>query len=152
MARLSDAIEAFIKELLEDAKEREIEIQRNELASQFSCAPSQINYVLTTRFTQDKGYYIESRRGGGGCIKITRIHYATYNSLAEIINDKIGDYITSDSANKIIDSLRESQIVTDREAGIIKAAINDRTLSYAFENKNRLRADILKTIILNILK
>jgi transcriptional regulator of stress and heat shock response len=152
MARLSDVIEAFIKELLEDAKEKEVEIQRNELANQFSCAPSQINYVLTTRFTQDKGYYIESKRGGGGCIRITRMHYTTYNSLAEIINEKIGDFITSDSGNKIINSLRESEIITEREASIIRAAINDRTLYDALENKNKLRATILKTIILNILK
>jgi transcriptional regulator of stress and heat shock response len=152
MARLSDIIEAFIKELLDDAKEKEVEIQRNELANQFSCAPSQINYVLTTRFTQDKGYYIESKRGGGGCIKITKVHYATYNSLAEIINEKIGEYITCDSGNKIINSLRESEILTDREAIIVKAAINDRTLNSAFENRNKLRANILKTILLNILK
>lgn len=152
MARLSDVIEEFIKELLSEAKEEEIEIQRNELANYFSCAPSQINYVLTTRFTQDKGYYIESRRGGGGCIRIIRVNYKEHTSLAEIINDKIGDYITSDSSNRIIDSLQESGILTQREAKIIKIMLNDRTLTSALDNKNKLRADILKAVILNILK
>ncbi|MPM28199.1 Transcriptional regulator CtsR [bioreactor metagenome] len=152
MARLSDVIEEFIKELLSEAKEEEIEIQRNELANYFSCAPSQINYVLTTRFTQDKGYYIESRRGGGGCIRIVRVNYNEHTSLAEIINDKIGDYITSDSSNRIIDSLQESGILTQREAKIIKIMLNDRTLTSALDNKNKLRADILKAVILNILK
>lgn len=152
MARLSDVIEEFIKELLSEAKEEEIEIQRNELANYFSCAPSQINYVLTTRFTQDKGYYIESRRGGGGCIRIVRVNYKEHTSLAEIINDKIGDYITSDSSNRIIDSLQESGILTQREAKIIKIMLNDRTLTSALDNKNKLRADILKAVILNILK
>ncbi|EQB85900.1 transcriptional regulator CtsR [Clostridium punense] len=152
MARLSDVIEEFIKELLSEAKEEEIEIQRNELANYFSCAPSQINYVLTTRFTQDKGYYIESRRGGGGCIRIIRVNYKEHTSLAEIINDKIGDYITSDSSNRIIDSLQESGILTQREAKIVKIMLNDRTLTSALDNKNKLRADILKAVILNILK
>lgn len=152
MARLSDIIEEFIKELLSEAKEEEIEIQRNELANYFSCAPSQINYVLTTRFTQDKGYYIESRRGGGGCIRIIRVNYKEHTSLAEIINDKIGDYITSDSSNRIIDSLQESGILTQREAKIVKIMLNDRTLTSALDNKNKLRADILKAVILNILK
>jgi len=152
MARLSDIIEAFLKELLMEADDKEIEIQRNELANHFSCAPSQINYVLTTRFTQDKGYYIESRRGGGGCIRITKIHYNKYNSLADALNDKIGDYITNDSANKIVDSLKDSGIITEREAIIIKTTLNDRTLSYGSDNSNKLRADILKAVILNILR
>ncbi len=65
MARLSDIIEDFIKEMFQENNESELQIKRNELANYFSCAPSQINYVLTTRFTEDKGYYIESKRGGG---------------------------------------------------------------------------------------
>ena len=68
MARLSDIIESFIKEMLNENGGDQVQIQRNELADQFRCAPSQINYVLTTRFTSDKGYVIESRRGGGGHI------------------------------------------------------------------------------------
>ena len=151
MARLSDIIEDFIKELFQETQDKEIEIQRNELANYFSCAPSQINYVLTTRFTQDKGYYIESKRGGGGCIKITKVHYTKHRTLADAINEKIGDYITNDSGNKIIDSLMDSGIITEREAIIIKTVINDRSLSYAFDNRNRLRAEILKSVILNIL-
>lgn len=74
MAKMSDLIEMFIKELLEDNSSDMIEIQRNELASYFKCAPSQINYVLTTRFSMDKGYLIESQRGGGGSIKIVHRH------------------------------------------------------------------------------
>jgi len=152
VARLSDVIEGFIKELLDETKSEEVEIQRNELANYFSCAPSQINYVLTTRFTQDKGYYIESRRGGGGCIKITRICYANDKSLVELLIDKIGDYITNDAANKLIEGLYESDVLTQREVLIIKSVINDRTLNLAMDNKNKVRADILRSIILNIFK
>lgn len=73
MPRLSNIIEEFIKELLEETEDGIVEIQRNELADYFDCAPSQINYVLTTRFTPYMGYYVESRRGGGGYIKIVKV-------------------------------------------------------------------------------
>lgn len=152
MARLSDIIEDFIKELMEYNQSPEIEIQRNELANYFSCAPSQINYVLTTRFTQDKGYYIESRRGGGGSIKITKISYTNDNSLVELIVQGIGEQITNESANQLIDELYERGIFTQRELIIIKSVLNDRTLSGIIENKNKIRADILKSIILNVFK
>lgn len=152
MARLSDIIEIFIKEMLEENRENEVEIQRNELANYFSCAPSQINYVLTTRFTTDKGYYIESRRGGGGCIKITRIELEKHESLSESINKKIDNSITYDCACKIINGLEEAKIITKRESDIVKVSINDRTLMTSNENKNKLRADILKTIVMYVLR
>lgn len=151
MARLSDVIEEFIKEMLEKSKESQLQIGRNELANYFNCAPSQINYVLTTRFTVDKGYYIESRRGGGGCIIIKRIEFEKSKSLLEAINEKIGDSITYSIGVQIIDGLLDSAIITYREANISKLAINDRTLSQCLENKNKLRADILKSIIMVVL-
>jgi transcriptional regulator of stress and heat shock response len=150
MARLSDAIEEFIKSLLEENTESELQIQRNELANYFSCAPSQINYVLTTRFTTDKGYYIESRRGGGGYIVIKRVEYSTRGSLADVINEKIGESITYEKGIQIIRGLVDSNIITQREAAITKAAINDRALSI-YDDRNRLRAEILKSIITVIL-
>lgn len=150
MARLSDLIEEFIKELIKDNEAEELQIQRNELANQFSCAPSQINYVLTTRFTPDKGYYIESRRGGGGCIIIRRIEVSNRDNISEILNDKIGDSLTYDAALSIIDGLYESEVLTEREASLIKYIVNDRTLQRG-ENRNYLRADILKSIIMFIL-
>ena len=94
MPRLSDIIEEFIKQMLQENDDRELQIRRNQLANQFSCAPSQINYVLTTRFTKDKGYYIESKRGGGGCIILRRIEFSDNNDLSEILRDKIGNTIT----------------------------------------------------------
>lgn len=151
MARLSDVIEDFIKQAMDNSQESELQIVRNELANYFSCAPSQINYVLTTRFTVDKGYYIESRRGGGGCIIIKKVEMNDNKSLAEIINDKIGESITYNSSIQIISGLLESEIITKREAYILKAVINDRTLSSFQENKNILRANILKAAMLVVL-
>ncbi|MBV4419091.1 CtsR family transcriptional regulator [Clostridium tyrobutyricum] len=147
MARLSDVIEEFIKEMLESSKEPKLQIGRNELASHFSCAPSQINYVLTTRFTIDKGYYIESKRGGGGCIIIKRVACNSNKNLLNIIIEKIGNNITYNSAIQIIDGLFEADIITEREGNILKAVINDRTFNESVEDKNRLRAYILKSAI-----
>lgn len=150
MARLSDIIEEFIKQLIEDTDESELQIQRNELANYFSCAPSQINYVLTTRFTMDKGYYIESRRGGGGYIVIRKIEFGPKNSLHEAVSEKIGSSITYDSGAQLINSLLEHDVITTREAAIMKIAINDRTLG-VLENKNRIRAELLKAMITTII-
>lgn len=151
MARLSDIIEVFIKDMLDNSKESQLQIGRNELASYFSCAPSQINYVLTTRFTADKGYYIESKRGGGGCIIIRRVQFEENKSLAEIINEKLGNSITYDAAVQIINGLLESGIITEREGNILKVVINDRTLNSSTDKKNKLRSDILKSVIMVIL-
>lgn len=151
MPRLSDIIETFIKNMLQQSNEMELEIKRNELANYFSCAPSQINYVLTTRFTTEKGYYIESKRGGGGCIKIKKIHMDKVESLAEVINEKIGNNITYNAAINIVKALKDDNIITLRESNIIKICLNDRTLTSCIENKNKLRADILKSILLSLL-
>lgn len=151
MVRLSDIIESFIKELLEDSNKKELEIQRNELANHFSCAPSQINYVLTTRFTSSKGYYIESRRGGGGCIIIKKVEHDCNKTLAEELNDKIGENITFNSALSVLNGLYDAGIITEREHTIMKTALNDRTLKSSTEGKNKLRADLLKSFILVVL-
>lgn len=151
MARLSDVIELFIKQLMCDGNESQLQIQRNELASHFCCAPSQINYVLTTRFTTEKGYYIESRRGGGGYIIIKRVDFDTNEALATILNEKIGDSITYDGGKNIIQGLLDSEIITEKEGEIINVVINDRTLNVSCENINKLRADIIKSIITVIL-
>ncbi|MCS4517000.1 CtsR family transcriptional regulator [Clostridium botulinum] len=135
MARLSDIIEDFIKEMFQENNESELQIKRNELANYFSCAPSQINYVLTTRFTEDKGYYIESKRGGGGCIIIKRIEFTDNKNLKELIVDRIGNSITYDNAINIIDGLVETAFITEREAIIMKIAINDRVFGNIDANK-----------------
>ncbi|KRU25902.1 CtsR family transcriptional regulator [Clostridium sporogenes] len=151
VARLSDIIEDFIKEMFQENNESELQIKRNELANYFSCAPSQINYVLTTRFTEDKGYYIESKRGGGGCIIIKRIEFTDNKNLKELIVDRIGNSITYDNAINIIDGLVENAFITEREAIIMKIAINDRVFGNIDANKNMLRANILKNIIMVII-
>ena len=150
MARISDTIENFIKELLNEERERQVLIQRNELADKFSCAPSQINYVLTTRFTYEKGYIIESRRGGGGCIVIRKVTYDDKAERLNAINNSIGESITYGSALSILDHLKDTKTVTNKEYEITKISLNDRTLA-SVENKNKLRADMLKGILAVVL-
>lgn len=150
MARISDTIEKFIKNLLAEQNSNELQIQRNEIANKFNCAPSQINYVLTTRFTHDKGYVIESRRGGGGCIVIKKMTYETTSTQLDLINEAIGESVTYSNALSIINHLQEINIISNGEYNIIKISINDRTLSSA-DNKNRIRADILRGMITVIL-
>jgi transcriptional regulator of stress and heat shock response len=150
MARISDVIEDFIKDMISEENESTISIRRNELADKFSCAPSQINYVLTTRFTYEKGYVIESKRGGGGCIIIKKISYDDNNERLNLINNSIGNSLTFSGALSIIKHLKDTNVITDREYEIIKISLNDRTLS-SVEYKNSIRADILKGILTIIL-
>lgn len=151
MARLSDIIEEFIKEMLRQSNKQMIEIKRNELANNFNCAPSQINYVLSTRFTIDKGYAVESRRGGGGHIRIIKLNINNKNYIYNIINE-IGDTINMMKAISIVKFLLERGIIKEREANMMIAAINDRTLDIDSEIKNNVRASILKAMLASLLR
>ena len=150
MARISDIIAEFINTAIEEDKERKAIIQRNELADKFNCAPSQINYVLTTRFIFEKGYIIESRRGGGGYIVVKKVTYNNEKDRLNIINNSIGERLTYSEGVSIIDNLLKSNLITLSEFEIIKISLNDRTLS-SVEDKNKVRAELLKGMITVIL-
>ena len=150
MARLSDIIEDFIKEMFNNNDDNIVFIQRNELADQFRCDPSQINYVLTTRFTYERGYLIESKRGGGGHIVIKQLSHGRSNIRGQLISQSIGDTITYHNANALLENLLESDIIEEKQYELMKIAINDRSL-ISVENKNKVRADILKAMIMVIL-
>ena len=153
MAGLSNSIESFLKELLSQTEDGILEIGRNDLASQFNCAPSQINYVLTTRFTPYKGYYIESRRGGSGYIKITKLAFSEVGYIDELINEVIGTSITKDKANSIVKSLYEEEVLTKREGRLIIHALEDTALTNVDNNiRNIVRADLLRNMLLAFLR
>jgi transcriptional regulator CtsR len=152
MPGMSNLIEKFIKEMLEEAEDGIIEIGRNELAEQFGCAPSQINYVLTTRFTPYRGYYIESRRGGGGYIKIVKVRIEEDEVMEDLIINAIGDSITKNKAYHIIEGLVEEDVITLREGYLMKASIEDNALKSANTGRNKLRADILKNMLLILMR
>ncbi|MBS4535028.1 CtsR family transcriptional regulator [Clostridium sp. D2Q-14] len=152
MARISDIIENFILSMMNENDKEILEIQRNELAEYFNCAPSQINYVLSTRFTTDKGYYIQSKRGGGGYIKIVKVNIKENNNIQELLINSIGESITKQKAYTIIDNLREKEFVTSRESLIMKNAIGDRALSNVRGYKNNLRATIFKDMLISLIE
>lgn len=147
MAKLSNSIEEFINTLLEDS-DGTLEIQRALIADRFNCAPSQINYVLTTRFTPYKGYYVESRRGGGGYIRIVRVQVENPKSTLQVFIEEIGDSITKDKADQLIDELLKREYINRREYEIIKVGISDRSLGMSGDFKNEVRASILKNMVL----
>ena len=146
--RLSDSIEQFIKELLTH-EETGVELKRNELAEYFGCAPSQINYVLATRFTLDDGYVTESRRGGGGYIRIIRVVSDKSQRLAYLINERIGDAIDEASAVRLIGQLVEQQVVTAEAGAVMRAAISGQALSIPIPDalKDAIRARYLRTML-----
>ena len=159
MRLLSDTIEEFIKSLLVDEEEvettqhqTEVELRRNELAEHFQCAPSQINYVLATRFTPEHGYLIESRRGGGGYIRIVRIGTTSREELLQSIYQRIGTSINSVEALKIIETLKTQGVVTEDEASLMVAALNPTAVPLSLQMKDALSAGILRSMLMSIAK
>lgn len=147
--RLSDTIEQFIKAMLQQ-DEPEVELKRNELAEYFNCAPSQINYVLATRFTPDHGYIIESRRGGGGYIRIVRMEQSSGEHLLYLIHERIGEAIGETEAMHLIVQLQERGLVPPGEASMMGAAVSQRALSLPIPAalKDAARARILRSMLL----
>ena len=149
--RLSDSIESFIKTMLTQ-EEPEVELKRNELAEYFNCAPSQINYVLATRFTQDDGYVIESRRGGGGYIRIVRVCRGGGEKLLYLVRERIGNAIGEPEASRLIGQLCQERLISPSEAGIMRAAVSDAALAVPMPEpvKNAVRARTLKAMLTSV--
>ena len=146
--RLSDSIESFIKTMLTQ-EEPEVELRRNELAEYFGCAPSQINYVLATRFTPNDGYVIESRRGGGGFIRIVRVCHSGGQKLMYLIQERIGNAIGEQDAARLIGQLLQEKQITPSEAGIMRSAVSEQALAVPMPEpmKDALRARCLKAML-----
>lgn len=145
--RMSDIIEEFIKELFDE--EDSIEIQRNELAEQFNCVPSQINYVIATRFKPSQGYYVESRRGGGGHITIKKVNNTKSDYIMHIINN-IGSEITANEVDILISDFLTYDIIEPKEAKLLKVATSDNVLQLDKDTKDKVRARIFKNMLLNL--
>ena len=149
--RLSDSIEHFIKDLLNE-EATEVELKRNELAEYFGCAPSQINYVLATRFSPDHGYLTESRRGGGGYIRIVRVVQSGSQRLMYLVNDRIGDSLGEEECLRLISQLKEQMIITEDEAALMASAVSTRALSVPVPDvlKDAMRAKMMKSMLMTI--
>jgi transcriptional regulator CtsR len=146
LARLSDVIEEFIKSLLVES-EGQLELQRNELADYFECAPSQINYVLATRFSVNQGYYIESRRGGGGFIRIVRLDIDKDDYMLYLLTEGIGSKLPEQDALHIIQRMADQGYISIKAAYLMKSAVTDKAIAIPSSLKDGIRASILKSMI-----
>ncbi len=150
MAQLSDNIEQFIKDLMhEDAH---IDLRRNELAQHFGCAPSQINYVLATRFSVDHGYIIESRRGGGGYVRIVRMQTRSESGFLDMLLNRVGNAVNEETANAIISNLLERGMVTGSEAALMRSAVSRSALALPISAKDVLRAAVFRNMLVQVFK
>ena len=145
--RMSDLIEEFIKDLFNE--NQYIEIQRNDLAERFNCVPSQINYVISTRFKPSQGYYVESKRGGGGCIKIKKINLDKSEYLMHIINN-IQDEMTAKEVDILLSDFLTYNLINQKEAKLLKVATSDNVLTLNKDIRDKIRAKIFKNMLLNL--
>lgn len=144
--KMTDIIADMILDMF-DEENSTIQIQRNDLASQLGCVPSQINYVITSRFTPEQGYRIESRRGGGGCIYITRAD--NKNSAIVALINSIGASIDERSAKANIYNLNYQNLIDDKTAKLLIAATADSNLrGLPAEVRNAVRAKQFKQMLL----
>ena len=150
MASISDIIENFILKTL--GEDDSVDISRNELASFFSCAPSQINYVLETRFTVDKGFLKESHRGGGGYIKISKIRLEDDDYVKDLVLESVGDELTEKRMIQILSRLTRDEVMTEKEAEMVKICLSDESLAMPFVIRDKTRAKAFKSVLVRTLR
>ena len=145
---ISDLIASFLQDSLDTAENGVLEVQRSDLAQRFNCVPSQINYVMSTRFSPERGYIVESRRGGNGYIRITRVRVDRETLLMHVINS-LGGSVDLSSARAILSNLVQSGAM-DRALGqTILTAVGDKALGQVpREKRDAVRADILKQVLI----
>lgn len=149
MANLTDLIEQYLKRLLANSETGTVDIGRNQLAETFSCAPSQINYVLATRFLLEHGYVVETRRGGGGYVRITVLEMDPKTDW-QLLIDSIGETISQQKAEAIVNRLLRDDIVSEREAMMMTAVLGRDVLSVKQPWSDMLRANVLRSLLVAI--
>ena len=146
---ISSAIEAYIRSKI--GTQNMIELSRNELANKFNCVPSQINYVISTRFIPELGFYVESRRGGNGYIKISKIEIKDSEEFLNLF-DKIGNKMSQSVVDIYLKDFLIYNVLNEKEAKLIKVAVSDKSLkSVEASKKDNVRADIFKNLLINLI-
>ena len=150
MPTLADAIERYIRELFRQTARDYVEIRRAELASRFSCVPSQISYVLETRFTPERGYVVETRRGGGGYVRILRLYAASDERarLARWVMEQAGPAVTARQADAIVDRLQQAGLLSEREAAVWRATLRRQTQWVPEPVRDQVRAALLRGAVM----
>jgi transcriptional regulator of stress and heat shock response len=144
---ISDFIENYLKKVLQQSQSGVVELQRSELAELFQCVPSQINYVISTRFSIDHGYIVESKRGGGGYIRIRQVQLEKDQPLMRIISS-LGAALSQREADGIVERLLRERIVTVREASLLKSAVSRDSLVLELPIRDEVRARLLAQMLI----
>ncbi|HDR7915639.1 transcriptional regulator CtsR [Bacillus pretiosus] len=143
MRNISNIIEQYLKQVIDLSNNNVIEIKRNEIADRFECVPSQINYVINTRFTLERGFVVESKRGGGGYIRIIKVKLHDDIDMIDQMLHMIDHSVAQGNAESMIIRLMEEGIITNREAKLMLSVLDRTVLSMDVPSRDELRARIL---------
>ncbi|GAB3795921.1 CtsR family transcriptional regulator [Virgibacillus kimchii] len=147
MSNISDVIEQYLKQILKAQGKNVIEIKRSEIADQFQCVPSQINYVINTRFTVEKGYIVESKRGGGGYIRIIKVIHQDKSELIDEIIAMVQPKVTQQVAVDVLSRMVEEELITEREMKIMASVMDRNVLAFQLPLRDEIRSRLLTTML-----
>ena len=145
---MSDLIESYLKNVL--LSNETVEIRRSEIADQFNCVPSQINYVINTRFTIQQGYVVESKRGGGGYIRIMKVNLVDEMDILNTLGDLIPPQLSVREANHLLQNLYENELISKREAQMVALMMEKDTFPVSVKNGDEIRSNMMKKLIDNL--
>ena len=144
-SNMSDIIEEYLKNVL--LAQEKVEIRRSEIADRFNCVPSQINYVINTRFTVQQGYVVESKRGGGGYIRIMKVNLVDDMDILDALLEVVPEELSMKQANHILQNLYDNELLSEREAQLLSIAMSKESLSEAEQCSDQLRSNMMKNIL-----
>ncbi|QQZ09518.1 CtsR family transcriptional regulator [Heyndrickxia vini] len=150
MKNISDIIEGYLKQVLEMNGSEIVEIKRSEVADKFQCVPSQINYVINTRFTIERGYLVESKRGGGGYIRIIKVRPHDQAHLIDHLLRLVKTRISQANAEDVIMRLVEEEVITEREAKIMLSVMDRSVLYIDLPERDQLRSRMLSAMLMSL--
>ena len=145
---MSDLIESYLKNVLH--KNETVEIRRSEIADQFNCVPSQINYVINTRFTIQQGYVVESKRGGGGYIRIMKVNLVDEMDILNALSELVPEELSEREGNHLLQNLYENELITKREAQMMSLMMEKDTFPSNVKNAAEIRSNMMKKLIDNL--
>ncbi|MFD1428260.1 transcriptional regulator CtsR [Kroppenstedtia sanguinis] len=150
MSSISDIIEEYLLNILKQTPSGMIQVKRSELAELFQCVPSQINYVISTRFTVEKGFIVESKRGGGGFIRIRKVRFSTKKAYFDVLLRMIGNRMTQQAAEDLIMRLTEEGLMTEREGLMVGKLVSREVLDLPVSLRDALRARMMRNVVMTL--
>ncbi|GEN46876.1 CtsR family transcriptional regulator [Alkalibacillus haloalkaliphilus] len=150
MRNISDVIENYLKKVIESSNSDVVELKRSEIADRFECVPSQINYVINTRFTLEKGYLVESKRGGGGYIRIIRLKPKSNQELIKEMDLVAEHPLPQQAAFDLVERLKEENLITEREKRLMFKVLHRDILDIPLPKRDQVRSKIFKELLTTI--